>query len=152
MGWAEKAVEVGARLLLTALSPRLTRQVMSQRFAVGGPTVVFVKATQAQVSVRRQPGRVVRLDADLYVSAGLEVATQQDEAGVYIVVLRKRFLGAFSRSDLRLTLPPDCELIADLEHSNLHLNAMSGRAFVPGVRTDFAGKPPAEAAQETAHG
>ncbi|MCZ7542427.1 MAG: hypothetical protein M5R40_02300 [Anaerolineae bacterium] len=135
----ERAVRVGARLLRTALPPQLTREVMAQQFEVSGPTTVYVKATGAQVSVRRRAGRHVSLEANLYVSAGLDVATQQDAAGIYIVALRKRLVGGLSRSDLRLTLPPDCDLIADLDNSNLHLNGMTGRVTIPGARRDAAG-------------
>ncbi len=133
--WLGRAVELGARLLRNALPPGLTREVMAQQFEVSGPTVVFVKATGAQVSVRRQPGRLVRLEANLFISAGLDVATQQDEAGIYIVALRKRLAGGLSRAELRLILPPDCDLIADLDNSNLHLNGMTGRVTIPGVNS-----------------
>lgn len=128
-----KAVGIGARVLRAVLPSRLTREVMTQQFEVDGPTVVFVKANEAQISVRRRPGNMVKLDANLYVSAGLQIATQQDEAGIYIVILRKRVVGSLSRSNVRLTIPPDCDLVADLEGSNLHLKAVNGRITIPGV-------------------
>ena len=129
--WLDRALTLGARLVRNLLPPGLTREVMVQQFEVTGPTVVFVKATGARVSARRQQGRHVNLEAALYVSAGLQVTTQQDAFGIYVVALRKRVIGRLSRSDLRLTLPPDCDLIADLEHGDLHLNDMTGRVTVP---------------------
>lgn len=135
VAWLERAVRLGARLLRSALPPPLTREVVAQQFEVSGPVVVFVRATGAQVSVRRQPGRYVRLEADLYVSAGLDVKTEQDDAGVYIVALRKRLVGELSRSDIRLTIPPECDLIADLDRGNLHLNGVTGRVAIPGERS-----------------
>ncbi|MBN1283861.1 MAG: hypothetical protein JXB47_00530 [Anaerolineae bacterium] len=130
--WLSKAVSIGAQLLKNALPSSLTREVVSQQFEVAGPTTVFVKATGCRVTVRRRAGGAVRLDANLYVSAGLDVATQQDAAGIYIVILRKRVLGAASRSRVQITLPPDCDLVADLEQGDLLFEDVSGRITVPG--------------------
>ncbi len=129
----DRTIELGVHVLRNVLPARLTREVISQRFDISGPTVVFVKAEGAQISVRRRPGSTVQLDARLYISAGLQVATQQDESGIYIVLLRKRLVGAVSRSNVRLSLPPECTLVADLVHGNLHLDDMSGQFTIPGI-------------------
>ncbi len=131
--FVERAVGIGTRLLRTALPSGLTREMMAQQFQVEGPALVYVKATGAQVRVRRQPGKTVHLNARLYVSAGLQIATRQDSVGIYIVILRRRVMGALSRGEVRLVLPPDCDLVADLEGSNLHLDGVHGRITIPGT-------------------
>jgi hypothetical protein len=51
-------------------------------------------------------------------------------------MLRRRVVGALSRCRVNLTMPPDCELVADLEHSSLHLEDVNGRVALPGERPE----------------
>lgn len=130
--WLDRTIGVGTQLLKNALPSRLTREVVSQQFEIAGPTTVFVKASGCRVTVRQSTGRVVWLTANLYVSAGLDVATQQDEAGIYIVILRKPVVGTVSRANVQITIPAGCDLVADLDRGDLLLQDLSRRITISG--------------------
>jgi hypothetical protein len=103
-----------------------------QVFEIKLPTTVYVRASQSDVTVRREPGNRVELSANLRASFGWELAAEQDDAGVYIVAKRKPIVGAISTARFTLTVPPEVNLIFHLTPGTIHLTAVDGKISIPG--------------------
>jgi hypothetical protein len=103
-----------------------------QVFDVRPPVTVYVRASQSDVTVRREPGSRVELSANLRASFGWELAAEQDEAGVYIVAKRKPVVGAISTAKFALTVPPEANLVFHLTPGAIHLMGVDGKIDIPG--------------------
>lgn len=100
----ESALETAADVV-----PR-GEQSFVQFFPVNAPLTVYVRASHCHLTVRRHELSRVELSANLARAFGVELATDQDEAGIYIVARRKPVVGAIARLDLTLTLPSGVHL------------------------------------------
>ena len=129
---------VGARTAIdTALGtaveavPRVSQQSYVQVFNVQPPITVYVRASHCRVGVRRDPAPKVTLQAEMYRAFGLEFATEQDEAGVYIVARRKPVVGKLSRAEFSGTVPPDTRLAFHLTPGDVVLQDIDGMIELP---------------------
>src|SRR5579859_3420850 len=112
----------------------VTTKSFTQYFDVTLPTTIYVRASQCQVSVQYQAGSQVKLTADLRASFGWEVATEQDEAGVYIAARRKLVVGQLSTARLVLTVPPGANLVFHLTPGSLRFVNIDGQITIPGLQ------------------
>ncbi len=104
-----------------------------QRFDVQLPTTVYVRASQCDVAVYRQPGNQVELSANLRASFGWEFVAEHDDAGVYVVARRKPVVGAISSAKMTLIVPPEANLVFHLTPGTVHLADVDGKLSVPGT-------------------
>ncbi len=118
----ESALSVGA-----AATAKSFRQV----FTVQPPITVYVRASHAEVTIVRGAPHNVSLEADLHASFGWEFATDQDEAGVYIVARRKPIVGALSWAKFSLTVPLGAHLALNLTPGSVHLAQVNGKLILP---------------------
>ncbi len=123
----ETAVQVTAE---TAVSTSTKSFV--QAFEVTLPTTVYIRASNVEVTVCREPGRHVELSANLRGSFGWELAAEQDSAGVYIVARRKRVVGALSSGRFTVTVPPEANLVFHLTPGDIRFVDMDGKLTIPG--------------------
>ena len=124
------AIDSAVGVALEAV-PRSAPQTYTQVFAIKPPVTVYVRASHCRVMVRRDAAPKVILQSNVVRAFGLEFATEQDDAGVYIVVKRKPVVGQLSRADFSLTLPPDCDLALNLTPGEVVLQDVDGLIELP---------------------
>lgn len=105
-------------------------QSFVQLFTAAAPLTVYVRASHCHLTVRRHDLPRVELSANLARAFGVELATDQDEAGIYIVARRKPVVGAVARLDLTLTLPPGVHLAFHLTPGDVTFAGLDGLAEV----------------------
>lgn len=113
----ESAVEV-----VPHTAPRSHTQI----FNVKPPVTVYMRASHCRVFVRCADTPKVILEANLYRAFGVELATEQDEAGVYIVARRKPVVGSVSRIELTVTVPPQSHLAFHLTPGDVVFENVEG--------------------------
>lgn len=123
----QSAVNVGAQAAAAA-----TTQEIRQVFSVQFPATIYLRAAHCTVAIRRTPGDQVVLTAQLGAAFGWELATDQDEAGVYIVAKRKPVVGALSWANFNLSVPPEAHLALHLTPGNIELIGVDGPIHLPG--------------------
>ncbi len=106
-----------------------------QRFDVRLPTTIYVRASQCDVTIYRQPGSQVELSANLRASFGWDFVAEHDDAGVYVVARRKPVVGAISTAKITLSVPPEANLVFHLTPGAVHLNGVDGKISIPGAST-----------------
>ena len=132
----ESAVQATAQTAAAA-----TSKTFVQRFEVTLPTTIYVRASQSQVTVRRQRGTLVELSASLRASFGWELAAEQDEAGVYIVAKRKALMGTLSSANFTLTVPPEANLVFHLTPGSVRIFDIDGKLTIPGAPLELEALP-----------
>lgn len=100
-------------------------------FPAARPITVFVKGARCRVNVRYHDLDQVELHAQLYNAFGLRFVTQQDEAGIYIVVKRRRLLGLISRADFLLKVPSYANLTFNLTQGAVRVDDLNGVLELP---------------------
>lgn len=102
-------------------------------FPVQDPLTVFVRATQCRVAVRFHPLDQVEIHARFYNAFGLRFVAEQDDAGVYIVVKRRRLVGWIASAEFLLYVPPYANLALHLTQGHLHLQDVNGMVRLPPI-------------------
>jgi hypothetical protein len=115
--------------------PKPAKQSYTQVFNVTLPLTVYVRGSHCCVKVRRDDTLKVILEADMYRAFGLELAAEQDEAGVYIVAKRKPVVGQLSRADFTLTVPAASHLVCHLTPGDVVLEDINGLVEFPQAQT-----------------
>jgi hypothetical protein len=119
-----------ASLDTSSLSKRTLRSHL-RVFAVTQPVTIFIRGTRCQVNVRYHDLDQVELHAQLYNAFGLRFVTEQDNAGVYVVVKRRRLLGLISRAEFLLVVPRYANLTFNLTPGTIRLDEISGVVELP---------------------
>ncbi len=94
----------------------------SFQWEVGAPNTFFLQAEQADIRLSKQEGSQILAKIELRAGFGWQLATDQDEAGVYIVARRKPVVGSIARAKFDIILPPDIHIALKLENCQLCLN------------------------------
>ncbi len=115
----------------------VTTKSFTQLFEVTLPTTVYVRASQCHVTIYYKAGNEVKLTADLRAAFGWEVATEHDEAGVYVAARRKLVVGQLSTARLALTVPPEANLVFHLTPGSIRFVQLNGEITIPGVQTQI---------------
>lgn len=113
--------------------PKPAQQSFTQVFAVKPPVTVYVRASHCRVVLRRVDVMQVTLQADMRGAFGLELAAEQDEAGVYIVARRKPVVGQLSHADFTVTVPTDTNVVFHLTPGDIVLQNIQGRIDLPAM-------------------
>jgi hypothetical protein len=114
--------------------PRTSQRSQVQIFNVTLPVTVYVRASHCRVFVRCERSSKVVLEANLYRAFGVELAAEQDAAGVYIVARRKPVIGTISRTDLTLTVPPESYLAFHLTPGEIVFQNIDGMIKLPAAQ------------------
>ena len=91
-------------------------------FKVEHPVTVFVRASRCRINIQYHELEQVELHARLYNAFGLRFVTEQDDAGVYVIVKRRRLLGWISRADFLLRVPHFANLAFNLSPGTIKLD------------------------------
>jgi hypothetical protein len=108
-------------------------QSHTQIFNVTPPLTVYVRGSNCRVTVQRSPDPKVILRTDMPRAFGLELAAEQDHAGIYIVAKQKRVVGALSRADFAVTVPVECHLVFHLTPGDVVLEDIDGMIELPSM-------------------
>lgn len=132
-GQPKQLVEVTSRAL-DAGRARLTETIdryALRVFAVQKPTTIFIRGTRCHVTVRYHDLDQVEIHARLYNAFGLLFVAEQDEAGVYLIVRRRRLLGLISRAEFLLKVPRYANLTFNLTPGTIRLDEINGILELP---------------------
>lgn len=111
--------------------PRPVQRSQVQVFNVVPPVTVYIRASNCRVAVRRTTESKVTLEAHLASAFGLELATEQDDAGVYIIAHRKPVVGQIGHVNLTVTVPADCHLAFHVTPGDIVLEGIDGMLELP---------------------
>jgi hypothetical protein len=104
-------------------------------FAVQAPLTVFVRATQCKVAIRFHDLDQVEIHTHFYNAFGLRFVAQQDEAGVYFVLMRRRFWGWIASAECLLKIPAYANLALHLSQGEVQFQAVNGQLNLPPIVT-----------------
>ena len=109
----------------------LARQSQTYHFPVAGPVTLYLRAEQAEVRLTRWTKTEIEVMAQLQAAFGWRLATDQDEAGVYIVARRRALLGGLSRVVFSIFAPHDTYFLLKLDESRVLLDQVNGALHIP---------------------
>ncbi len=111
----------------------LARQSETYHFNVSGAVTFFLQAESAEVRVTRWTQPKIEVTATLQVPFGWRLATDQDEAGVYVVARRRAVVGTLSRASFVAYVPQDTYLLLKIGDGRVVLEHVSGTLHVPAM-------------------
>lgn len=116
------------KLMETAASVReIADEKKTLTYQVNGATTLYLQTEQAHVTLSRWTERRIEILMALQLSVGWRYAADQDEAGVYIVAMRRPVVGSLSRAEFNLLVPTDTHVIFKLKDCAMTLNAINGQ-------------------------
>jgi hypothetical protein len=115
----------------------IARSRQTYHFSTLGPVTFYLQAEQAEVRVTRWPQPRVEVTVTLQAAFGWRVATDQDEAGVYIVARRRPLVGGLSRAVFDALVPHDAFLDLRLDDGRVVLEGVRGMLQVPPPASDI---------------
>lgn len=138
-------VSAAARGLRVAASavPERANRTQTQVFNISGPATVYVRGSQCRVTVSRGEPHKVTVRASLVRAFGLELAAEQDDAGVYIVARQKPVVGRLSRAEFSIAIPAETHLVFRLTPGDVILHDLDGMLELPASALAPGGDTPA---------
>lgn len=85
------------------------------------PMTYYMRAENAIVQVARWSRPAVEVTALLNGAFGWRIATDQDDAGVYLVALRRMLIGRVSTAKFDVVVPQDTFVVLNLTNCDLRL-------------------------------
>lgn len=124
------------QLVSTASSVvELARSSQTYVFSVASNATCYVHVSGGEVRVARHTAPQIEIAAQVLAPFAWRVAAEQDEAGVYLVALRRPVFGAMGGASFLVTVPDDAYLALRLEHSRLSLEDVNGLIELPAQTT-----------------
>ncbi|HEX3049848.1 MAG TPA: hypothetical protein VHP83_04270 [Aggregatilineaceae bacterium] len=136
----DKALNMGSKMAvdsaLGSAAANLSLPLSAQRthlqvFNVKPPLTVYIRGSHCRVTIRRDTAPKVILEANMQRAFGLELAAEQDDAGVYIVARRKPIRGQLSYTDFTVTVPGESHLVFNLTPGDIIFEAVDGLIELP---------------------
>lgn len=109
----------------------IAQQVKTYHFGVQSPITFYLRTDQSTVRIVRWGRPMVEVTTTLQASFGWRVATDQDEAGVYIAAKRRAVVGGLSSATFEVHVPKDTHLVLKLEQCTLQLDHLNGTIEIP---------------------
>jgi hypothetical protein len=109
----------------------LARASQTYIFQVASSATCYIHVSSGDVQVARQSAPQIEIIAQLQAPFAWRVAAEQDDAGVYLVALRRPFVGAMGSASFLITVPEDAYLALRLEHCRLSLADVNGLIELP---------------------
>ena len=95
------------------------------------PITFYLHVECATVVLKHHDKPTISATIELQAGFGWQVATDQDDAGVYIVAKRKPLIGTIGRGNFDITLPHDIHVTLKLEHCQLRLDDLHTTLDIP---------------------
>lgn len=112
----------------------LTRSTMVYRFTVDSGAHLYLHTETSDVRVVRHDHPEIAITALLQPPFAWRIASEQDDAGVYFVALRKPLVGVVAIGKFEISAPRDSHLILKLEGVRLTLDSVSDTLDLPAQR------------------
>jgi hypothetical protein len=109
----------------------LARQSQTYHFNVAANTTFYLRAEQAEVKIIRWPQLKIEVLTMLQAPFGWRLATDQDDAGVYVVARRRMVVGSIASAAFSVLVPTDTYLILKLTDCRLVLDGVDGTLHIP---------------------
>ena len=103
----------------------IVQQSKTYYFPVTGVITVYLRAENAGVTVSRWSRPQVEATVHLQVPFGWRIATEQDDAGIYIVAKRRAVVGGLSNASFDLFVPHNAYLVFKLEGGYVKLDNLN---------------------------
>ena len=92
------------------------------QWEVASPNTLYLDVEYADIRLSSaQDSRQIQAKVELQAGFGWQLATDQDEAGVYIVARRKALIGSIGRAKVSISTPPDVHISLKLNRCQLCL-------------------------------
>jgi len=99
----------------------IAHKSQSQRFGAAGPLTLYAHLESADVTIERRALPYLEVRAQLQAPFAWRLATEQDDAGVYVVARRRPLVGDLGGGHFRLIVRPDTYLHLRLDGCKLTL-------------------------------
>jgi len=110
----------------------LARSSQTYVFGVSASAATcYVHVAGGEVRIARHDAPQIEIAAQLQAPFAWRVAAEQDEAGVYLVALRRPVVGAMGGASFLVTVPDYAYVALRLEHSRLCLEDVDGLIELP---------------------
>jgi len=95
------------------------------------PITFFLQVEYSDVTIKRHTQPSICAKTELQAGFGWQLATDQDNAGVYIVAKRKPLIGTIGRGKFDIVLPHNIHVTLKLEHCQLTLDDLNTTLDLP---------------------
>lgn len=109
----------------------LTRRTQSYHFTVGSGITFYLHVAHAEVRLYRHDTHQIEVTAHLHAPFAWRIATDQDEAGVYMVARRRPVISGMAYALFEILLPRDAHLALKLERVRLTFDHAAGWWEIP---------------------
>jgi len=111
----------------------IARHTQTYRFNVSGAITLYMDAEGAEVRILRRASTdpQIEVEANLQAPFAWRIATDQDEAGVYVVARRRPVVGAVASGSFLVSVPQSTYLVLKLKDCRLSLEAITGTVELP---------------------
>ena len=98
---------------------------------VAPPASFYLDAEHAAITLARHEEEQIAAQVKLRASFAWTLATEQDRAGVYLVLRRKPVIGDFARARLALAVPQGLHISLRLRACQLRIEGFDGELELP---------------------
>jgi hypothetical protein len=109
----------------------LARSAQTYVFNVTSNATCYIHVSDGEVRIARRNAPQIEIAAQLQAPFAWRVAAEQDEAGVYLVALRRPVVGAVGGASFLVTVPEHAYVALRLERSRLSLEDVNGLIELP---------------------
>lgn len=109
----------------------LTTMSRSYQWELATPSSFYLEAQHADVNLSRSEDNHLYVSVRLRASMSWKLATERDEAGVYIVLKRKPLIGNIGRARFDARVPRGVHISLQLENSLLCMKDLAGALELP---------------------
>lgn len=109
----------------------LARSSHTYVFNVAGNPTCYVHVSGGEVCIARTTAPQIEIAANIQAPFAWRVVAEQDDAGVYLVALRRPVFGAMGGASFRISVPEHIHLVLRLERSRLSLEDVNGLIELP---------------------
>jgi hypothetical protein len=109
----------------------IARQTQTFRFPAQGEHTFYLHADAGDVRIQRHTSAEIVITATLQVPVGWRIATDQDQAGVYFVALRRKLAASMAKATFFISVPQHVRTILRLEGANLTLESLHLTLEIP---------------------
>ncbi len=109
----------------------IAHKSVQYRFMVTSSMTLYVHIAGGTARLQRTDGNIVEIDAALQAPFAWRVASEQDDAGVYFVALRRAVVGGIASATFTLHVPQNIYIILKLEDADFMLSNISGMIELP---------------------
>lgn len=109
----------------------LTSLSRSYQWQVQSPSTFYLEAEYAQVNLSRSEGNQLSVNVRLRAPMSWKLATEKDEAGVYVLIKRKPLIGNIGRARFHISVPRSVHISLQLRNCALCLDDLVGELDLP---------------------